>query len=136
MENLMFFLIVFIIFFLIFLINFFIKKQKGTLKEAKEFNLLIYWFKLKRKDLDIEKLGLIFTLVNSLIISLTATICTMVNDNYIWQLLIGFVMVMSLMYISYGIIGKIVLMKRGRENGKYSKNWKKVATKMGRRKNI
>ncbi len=122
MENLMFFLIVFIIFFLIFLINFFIKKQKGTLKEAKEFNLLIYWFKLKRKDLDIEKLGLIFTLVNSLIISLTATICTMVNDNYIWQLLIGFVMVMSLMYISYGIIGKIVLMKRGRENGKYSKN--------------
>lgn len=122
MENLMFFLIVFIIFFLIFLINFFIKKQKGTLKEAKEFNLLIYWFKLKRKDLDIEKLGLIFALVNSLIISLTATICTMVNDNYIWQLLIGFVMVMSLMYISYGIIGKIVLMKRGRENGKYSKN--------------
>ncbi|MDD2238702.1 MAG: hypothetical protein PHH51_02310 [Bacilli bacterium] len=122
MENLMFFLITFIIFFIIFLISYFIKRKKGTIGEAKELNLLIYWFKLKRNDLDNDRLVLIFTIINSLIISITATVCTMVKINYVWQILIGFVMVMSLMYISYAIVGKIILMKRGRKNGKHSKN--------------
>ena len=127
MENLMFFLITFIIFFIIFLISYFIKRKKGIIGEAKELNLLIYWFKLKRKDLDSDKLVLIFTIINSLIISITATVCTMVKLNYVWQILIGFFMVMSLMYLSYAVVGKIILMKRGRKNGKYSKNRKKMA---------
>lgn len=116
MEDLMFFLISFVVIFGILLINYFIKKKKGNLESSKEFLLLKSKFKLTKKDIDVEKLGLIFALVNSLIISITGTFTTMLDVDYIWQIAIGFVMLMILIYLSYGAVGKILLKRR--KNGK------------------
>lgn len=127
MEDLLFFVVTFTITFMVFLVNYFIKRKKDTLKESKEITLLVYWFKLKRKEINSDTLMLVFTLVNSLIISLTATVCTIYDINYIWQIAIGFVMVLSLMYLSYGIIGITIKKRRGKNNGKHSKNRKKMA---------
>lgn len=127
MEDLIFFLVTFVVIFLVYLTNYFIKRKKEILDKSKELDLLIYWFKLKRKELNSERLMLVFTLINSLIISGTATVCTVFDISYVWQIAIGFVMVLSLMYVSYGIIGKTLKKKRGKTNGKYSKNRKKVA---------
>ncbi len=112
MEDLMFFLITFVIIFIILLINYYMKKRKNTLNKSREFILLKTKFKLTKKDINEEKLGLIFVLVNSLIISLTSLVTTIIDVNYIWQLAIGFVMLIILIYVIYGLIGKILSRKK------------------------
>ncbi len=111
MEDLFIFIMSFIIIFIIYLIMYFIKRKKGTLNKMKEFDILSSRFNLKRKNMDINKLGLIIILINSLIISITGTVCTMIDIEIIWQLLIAFAMLMSLIIISYTILGKILKRK-------------------------
>ncbi len=115
MENLMFFLITFIIVFITLLINYYIKKKKGNLFQMRELEMLRIRFKLKSKDLNHESLGLIFALVNSLIIAFTATICTMLKLNYLWQMIIGFSLLMALIYIVYGILGLFIKYQKGKK---------------------
>ncbi|MDD4187311.1 MAG: hypothetical protein PHX04_00850 [Bacilli bacterium] len=112
MEDLMFFLITFVSIFIILLINYFVKKKRGTLKKSREFLLLKSKFKLSKKDFDEDKLGLVFVLVNSLIIAVTATITTILSDDYIWQIIIGFALLMILIYLIYGSIGKALVRNR------------------------
>lgn len=119
MEDLMFFLITFVSIFIILLINYFIKKKKGILKNSREFLLLKTKFNLSKNDFDEEKLGLVLVLVNSFIIALTATITTIVSDDYIWQITIGFALLMILIYLIYGLIGKVLCKRKKVNNGKY-----------------
>ena len=114
MEDLMFFLISFVIIFGVLLTNYYLKKQKGNLGLSKEFTLLKSKFKLTKKDINEEKLGLVFVLVNALIISSTGTITTMLDVDYIWQMAIGFLILMIQIYLIYSLIGKIILRKRGK----------------------
>ena len=105
----------------------------------KEFTLLINKNHLKRNYLDYNKLGLIIVLLNSLIISIVGTVCTMIDMKYYWQLMIGFVLLMFSIYFSYGILGKILKKKEpfieeknGKKeekngNDKHQKNRKKMA---------
>ncbi len=112
MEDLYFFLITFVLIFIILLINYYIRKKKGTLNNSREFIFLKTKFKLNKKELQEERLGLIFVLVNSFIISFTSTITTILKVDYIWQIAIGFLILMILIYLIYGLIGKIIIIKR------------------------
>ena len=122
MENIYLFLITFVIIFIILLINHFYKKKNQKLELSKEFTFLKSKYKLTSKDYNKETLSLITVLVNSFIISITTSIITIIKLSYIWQLLIGFTILIILIYSVYGLIGKILI--------------KRMATKMGRRKNI
>ena len=127
MENLIVFTLSFVIIIIVYLIIYFIIRKKGVLIKSKEYELLTSKFNLSRTDLDTNKLSLIFALVNSLIISVTGTICTSIDIDYIWQLLIGFALLVALIILVYGIIGKILKIKEGKINNEHTRNRKKVA---------
>ena len=106
MEDLFIFLVSFLIIFIVYLVIYFIKRKRHELKKMQEIRYLVA--RSKRKDLNYNKLGLIVVLINSLIISSTGTACTMVDTSFIWQLLIGFGMLMALIVLFYGILGFIL----------------------------
>ena len=60
------------------------------------------------KKEDYNKLGIILSIVNAFIISSTGVLCTMIDMDKIWQLLYGFVLLVALIYVFYGIIGNIL----------------------------
>ena len=73
---------------------------------------------LKVRKKDQKKIGLIIVLINSIIISITGTLCTMIDMDKIWQLLYGFVLLTALIYVFYGILRNILESKerRGKRN--------------------
>lgn len=102
MEDLFLFILLFIIFFIVFLVDYVIKRKKKKLKKFIGMELL------KAKKEDYNKLGIILVLVNAFIISITGVLCTMIDMGQIWQLLYGFVLLLALIYVFYGIIGNIL----------------------------
>ena len=114
MEDLFVFMCSFIIIFVVDLIIYIIRRKNKTLKNMKEFDVLASRFHLSRKNMNVNKLGLIFVLVNSLIISSAGTLCTMFDTNVVWQLLMGFGLLMALIIIVYIIIGIILKKKEGK----------------------
>jgi len=126
MEDLFVFMASFIIIFIIYLIIYIFKRRKKELNKMKEFDILASRFNLKRKNMNTTRLGLIFVLVNSLIISLVGTFVTMIDVPLVWQLLMGFAGLMALIIIFYSLIGFILKKKEGKNN-EYKRNWKKVA---------
>lgn len=120
MENIYLFLITFVIIFIILLINHFYKKKNQKLELSKEFTFLKSKYKLTSKDYNKETLSLITVLVNSFIISITTSIITIIKLSYIWQLLIGFTILIILIYSVYGLIGKILIKRKKAKNGKHN----------------
>lgn len=102
MENLYLFLILFIIFFIVFLVDYFIKRKKNKLKKFIGMELL------KVKNEDYNKICIILSIINAFIISSTGVLCTMIEMDKIWQLLYGFVLLVALIYVFYGIMGNIL----------------------------
>jgi len=117
MDNLIVFTVSFIIVFIVFLAIHFNKKRRGELANSKEISMLISKFGLKRKYLNYEALGLVFALVNSLIIALVGTLVSSINWYYIWALALGFVLLMFLLYGTYYLIGYL-LKRKENKNGK------------------
>ena len=75
-------------------------------------------FLVKLKDINLKRLWPFIILANSLIISASGTICTMLDLGYVWQLLFGFGLLFVLIYLVYGLIGMIlkkVIEKRNRK---------------------
>ena len=114
MEDLFVFMVSFIIIFIVNIIIYIINRRKKKLNKMKELDILASRFNLSRKKLDANKLGLIFALVNSLIIALVGTFCTMIDVSMIYQLIIGFAALMALIIIFYSIIGFILKKKEGK----------------------
>ena len=102
MENLILFLLLFVIFFIIFLVDDFIKRKKKKLKKFIGMELL----KVKKEDYN--KIGIILAIINAFIISSTGVLCTMIDMDKIWQLLYGFVLLVALIYVFYGIMENIL----------------------------
>ena len=114
MEDIMVFLISFILVFIVYFILYCIKRRKKSLRNMQEIRLLVAKFRLK--DVNYKKLGFIVILINSFIIALTGTVCTMIDTSMVWQLVIGFAMLMALIILCYGCLGFII--KRGmKKNG-------------------
>ena len=63
---------------------------------------------LKKKDINEKSIGIIICLLDSLIISISGTIATSIKANYVWQILIGFVLLMGLIFSLYEIVGRII----------------------------
>ncbi len=116
MEDLFVFMFSFIIIFIANLIIYLINKRKNKLNEMKELGILATRFNLNPKKMNASALGIIFALVNSLIISLAGTFCTMLDTSLAYQLIAGFSLLMALIIIFYSIIGFILKKKEGKNN--------------------
>lgn len=116
MENLIFMGTVFIIILIVFIIKYLIQKKKGTALDSRELELLKKWFSLTNKDFKNHKIIIILAIINSFIMSFTATLVNFLKINYIWKILIALLILMTLIYIFYGIIGKTLYKKEGNKN--------------------
>lgn len=121
MENLFIFLISFVVIFLIYFFVFYLyglKKKK--IKNSMQVELILTRQNLKKKDINEKVIGIIICLVDAFIISISGTVATCLNINYVWQILIGFAMLMGLIFSLYEIIGRII--KRKCKKNEYKKN--------------
>ncbi len=115
MEDLFVFLMSFSFIFIVYLVIYFIKLAKNDLGKVKEYDLLCAKFKIERSKINYKSFTIIIYLVNTLIISSTATVCTMFDLSYMWQMIIGFGMLMALIITLYTMLGKILEKKYRKE---------------------
>lgn len=109
LENLIYFGAAFLIVFLIYVlfINKRIRKNKiNTL----ELNYLIRRFNLDIKKVNHKKIMWMVTFTNSFIISFTSVV-TFNIESFLWRVLVGFVLLMILIYSIYEIEGRILKWK-------------------------
>ena len=109
MENLFVFILSFTIIFLIYFFVFYLyglKKKK--IKTSMQVELILVRQRLKKKDINEKSVGIIICLVDSLIISTSGTIATSLKLNYVWQILIGFALLMGFIFCLYEIVGRII----------------------------
>ena len=120
-------LIIFLVLFLIiFIIDFFLikkphykvkkKRNKKKNNDLTEISYLTSKFKLTKSKLINNKILAIISLINAFIISIVSIVVIKININIILQLLIGFFLLIALIYSIYEILGRI-LVKKG-----YDKN--------------
>ncbi len=112
MDYLIYFGIIFIIVFLFyFLLLNRIKLKKQNYNKIGEINYLIKKFKLDPKKINYQATANIVALINAFIISFTCVAITIFEMKLMWQLLIGFVLLFSLIYSIYEIYGRILVKK-------------------------
>ena len=113
MENIIYDLLFFLIVFLVvFVINYFSSVKK--IKKRKKIELVDYLvvrFKLSSRKIKARKMVLTISLINAFIISSVATCITMLDISFIWQFMIGFVLVFGLIYSLYEIYGRYLVRK-------------------------
>lgn len=112
MESIKLFVISYLILFIIYLIFFYILGlRKKRILNSMQIEFLKIRFNLKNKDFNPKIIGLVITIIDPLIISLTGTIVSLPKWNYIIELLLGFVLLMALIYSFYEILGRIIKRK-------------------------
>ena len=88
------------------------KKRKKKDNELMELSYLIVKFKLDKSKLPLNKLLVIISLINAFIISIVSVTVLLLDTYTIVRLLVGFVLLMGLIYSLYEILGRI-LERRG-----------------------
>ncbi len=123
MESILLFVISYVVFFVIYLIFYYFRGlKKKTILNSLQVEFLKVRFGFKNKELKTKSIGLIVTFVDPLIISLTGTIVSLPKWNYILELLLGFVLLIALIYSFYEIIGRII--RRKVDRNEYKRNRK------------
>ncbi len=123
MESIILFAISYVVFFIIYLIFYYFRGlKKKTILDSLQVEFLKVRFGLKNKDLKPKHIGLVVTFIDPLIISLTGTIVSLPKWNYILELLLGFVLLIALIYSFYEIIGRII--RRKVDKNEYKRNRK------------
>lgn len=112
--NLIFFFVLALIIFLadyLFVFKRKLKSKKVKNDEIMEISYLMYKFKLDKNKVLYKPMCLYCALINGFIISGVVTIICLFDIGYIWRLLIGFVMLLGLIYSIYEIYGRILIKK-------------------------
>lgn len=126
LSNVIMFVVVFIFVFLL-QYNFFMKpkirkrKPKKGLKAKEEKKIIEIEYLSTRFNIDKKYLlnsivGTEICLINSFIISFISTLITNIPLEYYFQLMIGFVLLMGLIYSLYELFGKHLAKKYGKKN--------------------
>lgn len=105
LQNFLYFLGGFIFIFLIHLFLIKHMKRKDRSSDGIGINLIIKRFNLDLKKIKYKKIAISVSLVNSFIISFTSIIILNI-DNFIYKLIVGFVLITLLIYALYEIIGR------------------------------
>ena len=68
-------------------------------------------FKLKKEKIINNKIFAVISCINALIISVVSIVIIIIKINIILQLLIGFILLLALIYSMYEILGRTLLKK-------------------------
>lgn len=85
------------------------KKNKKKNNELTEIAYLVGKFKLNKKELPMNKLLLGISFINGFIISFVAIVVLLINIHIIFQLIIGFILLLALIYSLYELIGRYLV---------------------------
>ena len=106
-----------IIFLLMIIINyvFFIRKHTKLNKKKVpiELNYLITLYKINVKKINYKRFVWIYNLINAFIISTIYIIIVYLLDNIVIQLIVGTVLLVLLIIICYGLLGRYYQKKEG-----------------------
>ena len=107
LDELILFIMTFLLVFIIYEL-FLVRKAKKDKRRKKpiEVNYLIGKYNLDINKLNYRRLLNIISVVSAFDISLVVTIVSLFN-NFLFQLLVGFVLIMLLIIVSYDIVGRI-----------------------------
>ena len=112
MQSLFLFIISFVLLFLIYLICFYIRGLKcHKIKSSMQVEFILKRQNLKKSDINEKSIGLIICILDPLIISISGVVASSFDLNYLWQILIGFALLMGLIYSLYEILGRIIKRK-------------------------
>lgn len=112
MNYLLYFGVIFLIIFLFyFLVLNRIKLKKQNYNKIGEINYLIKKFNLDPKKINYNVTANIIALINAFIIAFVCVLISLIDVSFIWQMLIGFVLLFSLIYSIYEIFGRILVKK-------------------------
>lgn len=105
--------LVFILYWLIFVRK---KTKYDPNKVPVEYYYLISVYKLEQKKINYKKFIYISAFINSFIIVFTYMIISRLLSKWIWQLLVGIVIIVLQIIICYGILGRIYQKKGMKKN--------------------
>ena len=106
MEYVIYFLISFIIVYLFYFLTVVLQKKKyDKFKKSNQVMYFVNKYKLNVNKIDIKKFINIISLINSFIIALSFTVVIKI-DNNILMLLVGLIVLIPAMLISYHFIGR------------------------------
>ena len=112
MSSIYLFLISYVCLFIIYIVFFYIVGLKrNNISKSLQVQFLRIRFGFKNNDLKPKKIGLIICFVDPLIISLTGTIVSLPKWHYAIELILGFLLLMALIYCFYDILGRILKRK-------------------------
>ena len=111
------FIIAYVLVFILYWLLFVRKKTKYNKNRVPvEFYYLVSLYGLDQKKINYKKFIYISALINTFIIVSTYIIISKLLNNWILQLLIGIVIIVLLIIICYGILGRIYQKKGMKKN--------------------
>ncbi len=115
LEYIISYALVFLLYYLLFIRK---KTKYNKNKVPVEYYYVISLYGLKEKDIDYKKFMYMTLFVNTFIIVTTYIIVFKLLDNWIWMLICGIVIIILLIVICYGIIGRYYQKKQKIERRK------------------
>lgn len=115
MDAILIFLKDFVLIFILVLIVYFVflnkkRKEYSKLKQNDEIKLFIARYNLDMRKTKYKTVLNTLTIINSFIIAFCSTIISYIN-GIIWALLVGFVLLLVLIYSFYEIVGRYLKRK-------------------------
>ena len=115
LEYIISYALVFLLYYLLFVRK---KTKYNKNKVPIEYYYVISLYGLKEKDIDYKKFMYMTLFVNTFIIVTTYIIVFKLLDNWIWMFICGLVIIILLIVICYGIIGRYYQKKQKIERRK------------------
>lgn len=115
LEYIISYALVFLLYYLLFVRK---KTKYNKNKVPVEYYYVISLYGLKEKDIDYKKFMYMTLFVNTFIIVTTYIIVFKLLDNWIWMFICGIVIIILLIVICYGIIGRYYQKKQKIERRK------------------
>lgn len=106
------YVLIFIVYYLFFIMK---KTKYNPNRVPVEYYYLIRVYGLDQKKINYKRFVYVMGFINTFIIASSYVIVFHLLDNFIWQLLCGIVLIILLIIIMYGILGRYY-QKRGNKN--------------------
>ncbi len=113
-----------IVYVLIFILNYlFFVRRKTKYNKNKvpvEFYYLVNLYKLDQKKINYKKFIYITAFINTFIVASTYIVIYRLLDSWIWQLVFGIIIIILLIVICYGLLGRYYqrIMNKEKKRGK------------------
>lgn len=114
-EYIISFALVFLLYYLLFIRK---KTKYNKNKVPVEYYYLVSLYRLKEKEIDYKRFMYISGLINTFIIVTTYIVVFKLLDSWFWMLICGIVIIVLLIIICYGILGRYYMKKQNIERRK------------------